>query len=421
MPIVGQSIISYPAAALEFLSSLDVHLRGKVGYLNKERGVRVRALGAQSPAIDAGHPLSSYAREPDKSWGYSGRRANLGCYGNTPEATATRYPGLVIYVGAGGAIAREPVKDDLPTETIGGGTTGGKPLGLEDILICDQADQSIKIMRGTDVIWRWKGSEDPTLPKDMLSSFSSNPAECKVLGGGKYIAMVASGWAIIDVATTNAVAYGKGKGSPHSIDLLPNDVVVVASTDTWKWTDQGVYFYDISGTRKTSPNSQNRTYFYMDNPHGFYWDDVEKRLYISDTQGLHCCIWGYDGTTFTFEVEKTWKIAELGLTYGHDLMLVPGTRTLAMSTYEQVIFFDMDAKEWKKDMALWRGDAKAFDPHRDGVHFLVTVPKAGFDPAWTTDTVETYSATEGFKTYLTFPGTKIYKARWFKTAQPEAK
>ncbi len=419
MPIEGQSIISYPAAAFEFLSSLDVHLRGKVGYLNVERGVRVRALGVQSPAIDAGHPLSSYSREPDKSWGYSGRRANLGCYGNTPEATATRYPGLVIYVGAGGAIAREPVKDDLPTVTIGGGTTDGKPLGLEDILICDQADQSIKIMRGTDVIWRWKGAEDPTLPKDMLSSFSGNPTECKVLGGGKYIAMAASGWAIIDVATTNAIAYGKGKGSPHSIDLLPNDVVVVASTDTWKWTDQGVYFYDISGNRKTSPDSQNCTYFYMDNPHGFYWDEVEKRLYISDTQGLHCCIYGYDGTTFTFEVERTWNIAELGLTYGHDLRVVPGTRILSMSTYEQVIFFDMDAKEWKKDMALWRKDAKAFDPHRDGVHFLVTVPKAGFDPSWVTDTIETYSTTEGFKTYLTLPGSKIYKARWFKTAQSE--
>jgi hypothetical protein len=72
-------------------------------------------------------------------------------------------------------------------------------------------------------------------------------------------------------------------------------------------------------------------------------------------------------------------------------------------------------------MALWRGDAKAFDPHRDGVHFLVTVPKAGFDPSWTTDTVETYSTTEGFKTYLTLPGTKIYKASWFKTSQTEVK
>lgn len=413
MPLSGQSAIAYPAAAIDYLTSLNVHLRGKIGYVDEERPVRVRAIGQQSPAIDAGHPSSPYFNEPKKSWGYSGKRANLGFYGNTAYATATRRPGFYISIRGGGTTIDKPSADDLPVEVIGGGTASVKPVGVEDVVICDQADNSVKIVRGTEVIWRWNGTEDPTLPEDMRSSFTSAPTECKVLGGGKYIAMVASGWAIIDVATTNAVAYGKCKGSPHSIEVLPNDIVVVASTDTWAWTHLGVFFYDISGSRAKSPSSQNRTYFWMDNPHGFYWDDTEKRLYISDTQGLHRCIYGYDGNTFTFEVERTWKIAELGLTYGHDLMLIPGTRTLAMTTFEQIIFFDLDKQDWIKDKLLWRADAKAFDPHRDGEHFLVTVPKAGFDPKWTTDTVDTYSRTEGFRTYFVLPGSKIYKARWF--------
>jgi hypothetical protein len=84
-----------------------------------------------------------------------------------------------------------------------------------------------------------------------------------------------------------------------------------------------------------------------------------------------------------------------------------------MTTFEQIIFFDLDKQDWIKDNLLWRADAKAFDPHRDGEHFLVTVPKAGFDPKWTTDTVDTYSRTEGFRTYFVLPGSKIYKARWF--------
>ena len=51
-------------------------------------------LGAKSPAIDAGDPTSDWSREPKPN----GKRVNLGYYGNTPEATMSPKPGLLIYV-----------------------------------------------------------------------------------------------------------------------------------------------------------------------------------------------------------------------------------------------------------------------------------------------------------------------------------
>ena len=51
-------------------------------------------LGAKSPAIDAGNPASDWSHEPKPN----GKRVNLGYYGNTPEATMSPKPGLLIYV-----------------------------------------------------------------------------------------------------------------------------------------------------------------------------------------------------------------------------------------------------------------------------------------------------------------------------------
>ncbi|MBQ3315918.1 MAG: right-handed parallel beta-helix repeat-containing protein [Kiritimatiellae bacterium] len=410
----GTTSVAFPPAAIGKLLGLNVHLRGRAGYVDETRNVRVCASGAQSRAIDAGDPASDFAREPSRSWGYHGRRVNLGFYGNTPYATATPYQGMVIYVGPGGARVERPAPPDaLPTETISGGS-GGEPLPLEDIIVCDQADQAIKIYRGTEVVWRWAGGEDTTIPAGDRSGFSGNVAECKIVKNGTAVAMAANGgrWAVVGLAETNVLAWGKSSGWPHSIELLPNDIVAVAATDTSNPANKGVYLYDVSGSRAKSPNSQNRTKFAMDNPHGLYWDATLGRMFVSDTQGLHMCRVGYDGTTFSLDVERTWLIAPLGLTYAHDLMPVPGSRLLAMTTYEQIVFFDIDALDWRKDLTIWRMDAKCFDPHRDGVHFLVTVPKAGFSPTWCTDTIETYSADESFRQYLVIPGAKLYKARW---------
>ncbi|NLF23993.1 MAG: hypothetical protein GX590_12635, partial [Lentisphaerae bacterium] len=65
---------------------INFHLQGKGGYLDEITGERVTRLagGARagdSPAIAAGDPLSDCSKQP------SGKRVNLGFYGNTPWAS----------------------------------------------------------------------------------------------------------------------------------------------------------------------------------------------------------------------------------------------------------------------------------------------------------------------------------------------
>ncbi len=411
----------YLPVALDYLINLNVHLRSVAGYYDTEQNKRVRSYSENSPALDAGDPKSDYSKEPYTGWGYHGRRVNMGFYGNTPEAAATRRKGFFIAIDG-------TTNTPLETEVI------GKPdndIPVEDIIVCDGADNAVKIYRGTEVVWKWNAKEDAALNEqsDLRGRFNGL-TEVRVCdyNGKKVVAISSSNcaWAIVDMATTNAIAYGYSRTAgqsvrntimPHSIVLLPNDIVAVASTYTIDQnapeTKYGCYFYHIAGDKATSyqdPASQGATFFSIENPHGFYWDDTYKKLYVSSSEGLTRLSVSFNSEENKFDIveEAVFGIAQLGAKWGHDLAVVPGTRILAMTAYEMTLFFDMDKEEWLLDEIVWRMDQKGFDPHEDKVHFLATVPRVDY----VTDTLEVWTKENGFKEYLTIPGAKFYKARW---------
>ena len=76
------------------LAAFNAHLRCRAGYTDETTGGLVKPSGpAISPAIDAGDPASDYGLEPD---GLTGRRINLGFYGNTPWATMSVKTGFFL-------------------------------------------------------------------------------------------------------------------------------------------------------------------------------------------------------------------------------------------------------------------------------------------------------------------------------------
>lgn len=424
MQSVNAGTYFYLPVALDYLINLNVHLRSKAGYYDFGQNKRIRSYSENSPALDAGDPKSDYSKEPHTSWGCHGRRVNMGFYGNTPEAAATKYKGFFVKVVGGESAPSEEV------EVI------GKPdnnTPIEDIIVCDGADHAVKIYRGSEVVWKWQASTDKALAgnthNDLRGRFNGL-TETRVCdyNGRKVVAISSSNcaWAIVDMATTNAIAFGYSRTAgqevrntimPHSIALLPNDIVAVASTYTIDQnapeTKYGCYFYHIAGDKATSyqdPASQGATFFSIENPHGFYWDNDNKKLYVSSSEGLTRLSVTFNSEENKFDVveEAVFGIAQLGAKWGHDLAVVPGTRILAMTAYEMTLFFDMDKEEWLLDEIVWRMDQKGFDPHEDKVHFLATVPRANY----VTDTLEVWTKENGFKEYLKVPGAKFYKARW---------
>ena len=380
----------FTLGSLDFFKSFNVHLRGKRGYLDERTGMEV-TWRENSPAIDTGDPSTPCSKEPRPN----GCCVNMGVYGNTPYATKRANSGLIIVIDGGLA----PTPPPKPRE---------HKFPVEDVVVCDQADQAIKIYHGTNCVWTWKGSSATDIPPDSRNKFAGNVAECKPMNGNRWIGMTANsgGWAIIDRETKAVIAWGETAGYPHSIELLDDGVVAIASTDT-ATADQhnkGVYLYDISAGGKATNGRQ----FAIDNPHGFHWDGAAERLYVTDTYRLNRCTVGYSGGEFSLEVEASWAIAPLGLTYAHDLMRVPGTKQLVMTTYEKVVYFDMEKESWVPEKAFYCSDTKCADPAPDGWKLLLSIPQT----SWITDTIIVYTPEYGFEDYVTIPGAKMYKARW---------
>ena len=67
----------------------DFHLQSTAGRFNPATGLFVNDT-KHSPAIDAGNPASDYSNEPSPNGG----RVNLGCYGNTVEASKSATDGI---------------------------------------------------------------------------------------------------------------------------------------------------------------------------------------------------------------------------------------------------------------------------------------------------------------------------------------
>lgn len=314
----------------------------------------------------------------------------------------TGFDARVTQLGSAGQFTKDSVVTDV------------KRPEWNKMLLCDQSVSAARICDGTNEVWRWKGSEDKAIAGAYRSRFGNGVADFKVLDGGtKFLMTCNGGWVIVDAATTNAVAYGFAGGWPHSAEMMPGDIMSVTSTQTLDPSQRGLYLCYYGGGKEKSPREQKRYRYPMDNPHGAYWCPNEKRLYVSDTPGLHRLKIDFDGNTFKVEEDGFWPIAPLGLTYGHDLMKVPGRDILSMTTHEKVIFFDLNKKEWINEMALFVPDAKGFDVAPDGKTYLLTVANHLFNPPWTTDTLHYYTEETGYRVFHRIIGGKFYKARWF--------
>jgi len=86
----------------------DFHVQSTNGRYNPATGLFVND-GANSPAIDAGNPSSDYSNEPSPNGG----RVNLGCYGNTAEASKSVVTGIEEITQILWTIFPNPAKENI--------------------------------------------------------------------------------------------------------------------------------------------------------------------------------------------------------------------------------------------------------------------------------------------------------------------
>lgn len=267
------------------------------------------------------------------------------------------------------------------------------------LLLCDQAVPEISAweVSGEKPVrrWAWVPGEDPGIPDERKKLFS-HPTDAKPTHDGRHLIVCASGGgvALVAVPELRAVWHAAPGGNPHSVAALPDGSLVVASSTGDRLTHYG-------------PDRRETARHTVQDAHGACWDPAAKRLLVLGSLHLH---------SFSLRDGKLVATEPLALPVrdgapnetrdgGHDLSPLPDGGGFLLSDAHHV---------WRHQpgtpsrFELWRklDKVKAVSPGGPDIALVRATE------SWWSDEVRLLPADRPLK----FPGSRIYKARWWKEA-----
>lgn len=297
-------------------------------------------------------------------------------------------------------------RGDKDWQSIADGGHADGPWPKEPVVACEQMSGRYVILDGSEgakprYVWEWAPEGDPNVSKKDRGLFAY-PSECKVRDGGRSLLIVASGGgaALIDVKTRRAKWYGHVTGNPHSVEILPDGKVIVASSDNG---DKLVIF----DPRKEpfDPAKQNaKLAWELKSAHGVVWDAKRDCLWALCKTMLYQ--FAYDRATSELKELRSWDFhKDRGIFDGHDLS-IDGKGGFFFTTKECITHFDPETGVFEK--ARDHGNVKAFT-HSATLGDLYAIP----NDRWYTDRL---LVERGGKSWTVgpVPGARFYKARWME-------
>lgn len=244
--------------------------------------------------------------------------------------------------------------------------------------------------------WSWRGAEREELPEAMRSRFATTD-ECKPVEGGKKVLISASsgGCALVE-RPSGRVLWHAQVTNAHSLELLPRDRVVVASS--LGKTGNRLVVFDLA--RSNEPIFDTP----LPSAHGVVWDE-----------GRHC-LWALGFAELRRYELKDWDGDKASLVQqashplpdddGHDLQAVPRSNDLVISTGRHVYLFDRDKPGFRPHPELGGKE------HVKCVSIHPVTGRTAYIPAngktwWSSEIHFLKPAAQ-----VTANGEKLYKARW---------
>ncbi len=257
--------------------------------------------------------------------------------------------------------------------------------GGDEVFIVDAAEAA---SGKANKLWHWSAQEAADVPEEARREFH-HLDECKAVEQGAKILVCASngGCALIDRATKR-VLWRASSRNAHSLDLLPHDRVVVASS----LSGDHLEVFDLKGAAvpvfKTPLHSA----------HGVVWDDARRCLWALGFDELRCyTLADWDTDVPSLKLKSTHKLPDAD---GHDLRPVPVSAELLLTTEHGVYLFDRDQTTFRSHPTLKnQAKVKSVDIHQ-GTQRIV---------------LSTWSATLRFfapEETITLKDAHPYKARW---------
>jgi hypothetical protein len=245
-------------------------------------------------------------------------------------------------------------------------------------------------------VWSWRAAEDPGIPKEMHALFRTTD-DCKPVEDGRRILISSSGGgvALVDRETRRST-FAARVTNAHSVEMLPGGRIAAAASVSKDASGNRIVIFDQASGKELASDE-------LRSGHGAVWDEARDVLWALGGDVLRAYAVGPSvaGT----KLERTFELA-LPSEGGHDLVAIPGSPRLFVSTVRHCYFFDRDRRQLVPHDTL--GDQvniKSYGVHpRTGRVVFVQAER----PNWWAEHLH-FQAPEG---KLRLAGERLYKARW---------
>ena len=271
----------------------------------------------------------------------------------------------------------------------------------QELLVCsDTYVLVIDYARSHDsipaVVWKWDAVEATELPEIYRKTYFKSVDDNKSVAGGKQILISSSSGGVALVNRTDKkVLFHTYVPNAHSIELLPNNRIVVAGSIAKGGNCVAVF----NLSQSEQPVFKDSLY----SGHGVVWDTKRQKLYALGYDELRQYILqDWTSSSPKLRLEKKWKIPGIS---GHDLQLSPTGDELFLTETENPWTFNLKTFDFKKLPELAGiQNVKSFGKHAETGQLIYTVP----EESWWTYHVKFLNPAKS----LAFPKMHVYKARW---------
>lgn len=245
-------------------------------------------------------------------------------------------------------------------------------------------------------VWSWRAADSLGIPADMHALFRTTD-DCKAVDGGRRILISSSGGgvALVDRETRRA-SFSARVTSAHSIEMLPEGRVVAAASVSTAGNGNRIVIFDLATGKELASDE-------LQSAHGVVWDEARRVLWAVGGDVLRAYNASPNGGVL--RPERTFEIA-LPTEGGHDLVAIPDSSRLFVSTVSHSCYFDRDRRQFSPHDTLGdRGNIKSYNVHsRTGRVAYIQAER----PNWWAEHLH-FQQPDGT---LRLPGEHLYKARW---------
>jgi len=272
--------------------------------------------------------------------------------------------------------------------------------GWDEVFVLELADaEKGKIEK----LWSWRAADRKELPEAIRSSFRTTD-DCKpVAGGTKILISSSSGGCALVERPSGRVLWYASVPNAHSLELLPRDRVVVASSVSPN--GNRLILYDLAGSERPLWHTP------LISAHGVVWDEKRQSLWALGLKELRCYeLKDWAGQEPSLTMKASHPLPDDG---GHDLQAVPRSNDLVLTTSRHVYLFDREQCKFRLHPELGdKANVKCVSVH-PATGRMVFIQ--GSSKAWWNEAFGLLAPAGE----VTLPGERLYKARWL-VQRPDA-